>query len=65
MGVPLTYLNVHNPEQFEIVDMNPHFFTVADRGLPKQEQFIIKGRKKNGKLKEALPIRVLIKRKGK
>ena len=26
MGVPITFLDKYCPEQFEIVDINPHFF---------------------------------------
>ena len=27
IGVPISFLNKYNPDQFEIVDMNPHFIT--------------------------------------
>ncbi|MEA3464046.1 MAG: adenine-specific methyltransferase EcoRI family protein [Patescibacteria group bacterium] len=44
MGVPITFLDKYNPEQFEIIDINPHFFTVIEKGLPKPPQLKIKGR---------------------
>jgi hypothetical protein len=45
MGVPITFLDKYNPEQFEIIDINPHFFTVVEQGLPKPPQLKIHGRK--------------------
>ena len=27
MGVPITFLDKYNPDQFEIIDINPHFFS--------------------------------------
>ncbi len=36
MGVPITFLDKYCPEQFEIIDINPHFFTMVEQGLPKQ-----------------------------
>lgn len=38
MGVPITFLDKFNPEQFEILDLNPHFFSVVEKGLPKPTQ---------------------------
>ena len=38
MGVPVTFLDKYNPEQFEIIDINPHFFAVVEQGLPKPKQ---------------------------
>ena len=38
MGVPITYLGKYNPNQFEIVDINPHFYTLVEQGLPKPKQ---------------------------
>ncbi len=38
MGVPITFLDKFNPEQFEILDLNPHFFSVVEKGLPKPKQ---------------------------
>jgi len=45
MGVPITFLNKYNPDQFEIIDMNPHFFTIVEQGLPKPSQLKISGQK--------------------
>ena len=38
MGVPITFLDKYCPEQFEIVDLNPHFFSMIAKGLPKLKQ---------------------------
>lgn len=38
MGVPITFLDKYNPNQFEIIDINPHFFTIVAQGLPKPDQ---------------------------
>ena len=38
MGVPITFLGKYCPEQFEIVDLNPHFFSMIAKGLPKPKQ---------------------------
>ena len=43
MGVPITFLDKYNPEQFEIIDINPHFFTIVEKGLPKPPQLKIAG----------------------
>ncbi len=45
MGVPITFLDKYNPEQFKILDLNPHFFTIVEKGLPKPSQLKIAGRK--------------------
>jgi len=45
MGVPITFLHKYNPEQFEIVDINPHFFTIIEQGLPKPKQLTLTGQK--------------------
>lgn len=45
MGVPITFLSKYNPEQFEIVDLNPHFFSIVEKGLPKPKQLSITGQK--------------------
>jgi len=45
MGVPITFVSHYNPDQFEIIDINPHFFTVVEQGLPKPPQLKIHGRK--------------------
>ena len=38
MGVPITFLDKYCPTQFEIVDINPHFYTLVEQGLPKPKQ---------------------------
>jgi hypothetical protein len=45
MGVPITFLGKYNPDQFEILDLNPHFFEMVRKGLPKLKQLTIKGQK--------------------
>jgi hypothetical protein len=45
MGVPITLLDKYNPEQFEIIDINPHFFTIVEQGLEKPKQLKIVGQK--------------------
>ena len=45
MGVPITFLDKYNPEQFEIIDINPHFFSIVEQGLPKPDQLHISGQK--------------------
>jgi len=45
MGVPITFLDKYNPNQFEIIDINPHFFTIVEKGLPKPSQLKISGKK--------------------
>ena len=42
MGVPITFLDKYNPEQFEIIDINPHFFSVVAQGLPKPRQLTLR-----------------------
>lgn len=41
IGVPITFLDKYNPEQFEIVDLNPHFFTIVEQGLAKPKQLTL------------------------
>lgn len=41
MGVPVTFLDKYNPEQFEIIDINPHFFAIVEKGLPKPKQLTL------------------------
>ncbi len=41
MGVPITFLGKYNPEQFEIIDVNPHFFCIVNQGLPKPKQLTL------------------------
>ena len=45
MGVPITFLTKYNPLQFDIIDINPHFFTVVTKGLPKPSQLKLEGKK--------------------
>lgn len=45
MGVPITFLDKYNPEQFEILDINPHFFGILEKGLPKPKQLKLSGEK--------------------
>ena len=45
MGVPITFLDNYCPEQFEIIDINPHFFSLVSQGIPKPKQLSIEGRK--------------------
>ena len=45
MGVPITFVDKYNPEQFEIIDINPHFFTIVEKGLEKPSQLKIEGQK--------------------
>ena len=42
MGVPITFLGKYCPEQFEILDINPHFFSLVEKGLPKIKQLTLK-----------------------
>ena len=41
MGVPITFLDKYNPNQFEIIDINPHFFNIIAQGLPKPKQLTL------------------------
>jgi hypothetical protein len=45
MGVPITFVDKYNPDQFEIFDINPHFFTLVENGLEKPTQLKIEGQK--------------------
>jgi len=45
MGAPITFIDKYNPAQFEIIDINPHFFTIVAQGLPKPPQLKISSRK--------------------
>lgn len=47
MGVPITFIDKYCPEQFEILDINPHFFMMVEQGLPKLKQLTLRnvGRK--------------------
>lgn len=41
MGVPITFIDKYCPEQFEIIDINPHFFTFVAQGKPKPKQLTL------------------------
>ena len=43
IGVPITFLDKYNPGQFEIVDINPHFFSIVEKGLSKPKQLTLHG----------------------
>ncbi len=58
MGVPITFMDKYNPEQFEIIDINPHFFVMVSQGLPKLKQLSLKNAGKKDPY-----ARILIKRK--
>lgn len=45
MGVPITFLDKYNPDQFQIIDVNPHFYEAIRKGLPKPKQLKISGQK--------------------
>ena len=40
-GVPITFLDKYCPTQFEIIDINPHFFSIVEQGLPKPKQLTL------------------------
>ena len=40
-GVPITFLDKYCPTQFEIIDINPHFFSMVEQGLPKPKQLTL------------------------
>ncbi len=46
MGVPITFLDKYNPEQFEIIDINPHFYAIVAKGLKKPKQLTLRGANK-------------------
>ena len=41
MAVPITFLDKYCPTQFEIIDINPHFFSIVEQGLPKPKQLTL------------------------
>ena len=55
MGVPISILENYCPKQFDILDINPHFYSIVAQGLKKPKQLSV-----NGKDTFA---RILIKRK--
>lgn len=42
MGVPITFLDKYCPEQFEIIDINPHFFSIVEKGGQKPKQLSLR-----------------------
>lgn len=58
MGVPITFLDKYCPEQFIIIDINPHFFSIVSKGLPKPKQLTL-----NNVGKKDPYARILIRRK--
>lgn len=42
MGVPISFIDKYCPEQFEILDINPHFFTIVAQGKPKPRQLTLR-----------------------
>lgn len=58
IGVPISFLSLYSPEQFEIIDINPHFFSLTDQGLPKIKQLTLKNANKKDPY-----ARILIKRR--
>lgn len=56
MGVPISFLDKYCPEQFEIIDLNPHFFGIVQLGKAKPKQLTLK----NAGLKDPYA-RILIK----
>jgi hypothetical protein len=45
MGVPLSFLTKYCPDQFEIIDISPHFFTFQEMGIKKPPQLKLTDRK--------------------
>ena len=59
MGVPITFLDKHNPDQFEIVGISQSWFGASSKTYPKQIQVDRNGEKKEvSKLNDAPAIMV-------
>jgi len=59
MGVPITFLDKHNPDQFEIVGISQSWFRASSKTYPKQIQVDSNGEKKEvSKLNDAPAIMV-------
>lgn len=58
MGVPITFLDKYCPEQFEIIDINPHFYSIVEQGIEKPRQLTLKNANKKDPY-----ARILIRRK--
>lgn len=41
IGVPITFLDKYCPTQFQIIDINPHFYSIVEKGLPKPKQLTL------------------------
>jgi hypothetical protein len=63
MGVPITFLDKHNPEQFEIVGIAKTWFGAASKTYPKQIQVDGNGKREVTKLNDAPAIKVKIRPK--
>lgn len=65
MGVPITFLSKHNPDQFEIVGITQSWFGIASKIYPKQTQVNRDGtRSEVTKLNDGAAIKVTSKPKG-
>jgi len=59
MGVPITYLNKYNPDQFEIVGISKTWFGASTKIYPQQIQVSVDGRKsKVGKLNDGATLKI-------
>lgn len=58
MGVPITFLDKHNPDQFEIVGIAKTWFGIASKTYPKQIQVDRNGKREVTKLNDAPAIKV-------
>jgi len=59
MGVPFSYLNKHNPDQFEIIGITKTWFGAAIKTYPQQIQVSASGRRtKVGKLNDGAVIKI-------
>lgn len=59
MGVPITFLDKYSPDQFEILDLNPHFFSAVTNGEQKPKQLSLR----NAGYKKDPYARILIRNK--
>lgn len=73
MGVPITFLNSYNPNQFEIIGFGSGYLgqSIGITGIPKEHKALMKGHSAAGDLYmmvDGLPKvpygRILIRRKG-
>lgn len=66
MGVPFTFLNQHNPEQFEIVGITKTWFGLATKKYPTQTQVSSTGKQSQvGKLNDGAVLKVDVPPSGK